>query len=377
MFNQIFDGFLGAARERGSQESQEDHKSKMMEAENSESESPVRVIPVLVPVRRVKLSVNHILLSGLGGISRFLLRVLDHDVGTLSLFKEITGLQEDEYEPLLERLVALGLVRGDGLTAQGKRVAHILSTLHGMSFSVWMDEAFSQNTIVFSDGALIVRDVSSCDDIVVMPRDARSPAAYKRMKVNTVLDQHGEVFLSGITGVPLEGANSRMSDWMLELELEEGKDALGYIEASFMPSGLDGDIGGRVECLSVAIPHLVVERRASVPGFLVEKTMWKEPIISRLGFSFLHGDLVDSEALDRLTDESGNLCQFPVLSSDDERKAISVIIDGLQLLDNMNDVLRNVDHDFRLLYEVVKEPTYRIIERLINHEGVYGSLGKY
>lgn len=376
MFNQFIDGFLGAGRERGSQESQEDHKSKKMEAENSESESPVREIPVLVPMRRVRLSVNHVLLSGLGGISRFLLRVLDHDVGTLSLFKEITGLQEDEYQPLLERLVALGLVRGDGLTARGKRIAYILSSLHGRSFSVWMDEAFSHNTIVFSDGKLSVRDVSSCEDIVVMPRDARSPAAYKRMKVSTVLDQHGEVFLSGITGVLLDGDNSRMSDWELELELEEGKDALGYIATSFLPSGLGGDITGRVECLSVAIPHLVVERRASVPGFLVEKNMWKEPIISRLGFSFLQGDLVDSEALDRLTDDSGNLCQFPVPSSDDERKAISVIIDGLQLLDNINDIVRNVDHDFRLRYEVAREPIDKIVERLMNHEGVYGLLRK-
>lgn len=341
-------------------------------SEPNSSEPPVKTIPVLIPVRRVRLTVNHVLLSGLGGISRFLLRVLNHDAGTLSLFREVTGLREDEYGPLLERLVSLGLVTEGTLTTQGKRVAHILSSLHGKSVSVWMDEAFSQNTIIFNDDKLILKDASSSEERLVIPRD-KSPVAYKRMKVNAVLDQHGEVFLSGITGVPIDKENSRMSDWVLEIDIE-GEDGLGYVETSFTPDKMDASVKLWSESISFAIPHLVIERRSFLPNFLVERKVWKEPEVDRLGFNFFNKSLIDSDGLCGFIDDPRELLKFPVISSNDEDEAIAVIVDKLLEYKNVNDSLMNVDHDFSFLFQVIKEPVYRIVEKLMILPCVYGSL---
>lgn len=140
--------------------------------------APEISVQVWFPMWVYEVKVHHKLLSELGEISHFMLKVLnEHTIGLDGLCN-MMGFAPEALQPIITRLEGLGLIRGSTLTAQGKQLVSMLHYLHDKTFTVVLDRHYHYG---YKDSdILLIRGDSEClvdapDDVlqVGFPRQVR------------------------------------------------------------------------------------------------------------------------------------------------------------------------------------------------------------
>lgn len=125
------------------------------------------VVEVWLPTKRYRLTIKHRILAELGEISHFMLNVLHKYELPLQAIYEITGLDEYQLQPVIERLQGLKFINNEfQLTESGKLAAYALSHLHDKEIEVYMDQNYGSYT---SSWFLALSD---CESIQAMPASA-------------------------------------------------------------------------------------------------------------------------------------------------------------------------------------------------------------
>ncbi|ENM3877475.1 hypothetical protein NTJ01_001231 [Vibrio cholerae] len=141
------------------------------------------VVEVWLSVKRYRLIVKHRILAELGEISHFILNILHkYDLSLLAIY-EITGLDEHQLKPVIERLQGLNFMSEDlQLTESGRIAAYALNHLHGKAIEVYMD----QNYVDYSSSWFIA--LSDSDAIKSIPSSAIQVATPGKKKSNYTED---------------------------------------------------------------------------------------------------------------------------------------------------------------------------------------------
>lgn len=105
-------------------------------------ESSVVDVETWLPLRTYKLTLRHKLLSELGEISHFILKLLKKDNIDLQQLELITGLSSKQLAPVIQRLEGLKLIRLNTLTDDGKLIAYILDHIHAQHRLVAIDRHY-------------------------------------------------------------------------------------------------------------------------------------------------------------------------------------------------------------------------------------------
>lgn len=118
---------------------------------------------VYLPVRFYELTLKHRLLEQLGGFSHLLLDALtllpERGIGWVL---EVTGLNPQQLQPILNRLKGLGLLNGGQLSQRGEKLSTWKRLLHSQSRYVWLDGDHRSHSFC-GDASL---------DVVELPEDA-------------------------------------------------------------------------------------------------------------------------------------------------------------------------------------------------------------
>lgn len=103
-------------------------------------------LQVYVPVRLYELTLRHRLLDQLGGFSHLVMDALtlmpEEGIGWVA---QITGLNGQQLQPILQRLNGLGLIDDNGLlTSRAKHLVKCMSLLHGQVGLLWLDGQYKK-----------------------------------------------------------------------------------------------------------------------------------------------------------------------------------------------------------------------------------------
>ena len=225
------------------------------------------VLSILVPMRRYHLTVSHVLLAKLGGISHFILSVLESEGGTLQRFAEISGLTASQSDPLLHRLEALGLVRDGGLTTSGRRMAYILRHVHEQTAMVWLDALQERAPLLVVGDGLPQQFSGSVDDCFwASPRhkDPVTDCNLQRQRLKSHFPNYLVDVFPQLSGIP-DAAEKylRGSEWEISLRDEKLRDYALAIQVRRSDAGGEGRVA-----LTVASPISVLETTWSIPDAL-------------------------------------------------------------------------------------------------------------
>lgn len=135
------------------------------------------VVEVWLPVKRYRLTIKHRILAELGEISHFMLNVLHKYELPLQAIYDITGLDEYQLQPVIERLQGLKFINNEfQLTELGKLAAYALSHLHGKEVEVYMDQNYGSYT---SSWFLALSDCESIQEMSASAIQVKTPGKKK------------------------------------------------------------------------------------------------------------------------------------------------------------------------------------------------------
>lgn len=227
----------------------------MSDAETTPAGPAREQLDIWVPMRRYELELRHVLLSRLGGISRFVLYALQQGV-TLDLLRSITGLRSTEFEPILMRLQGLQLIADDALTPAGLRLAKISQSLHEKRRVIWLDQRYRAAPIMLAGDALI-RQKPPGHDVVwaVSPPRVESQRDVQQQQ-HRLLGRLAE-YLPGVFpechDAAAAGNTLRPSEWEIELHPVDGYDHFGLVvqvdRAETSAAGGVAQVATPVSCL--------------------------------------------------------------------------------------------------------------------------------
>ncbi|MGV8863205.1 MAG: hypothetical protein ACOH2T_18820 [Pseudomonas sp.] len=195
-------------------------------------ESTLTGVKVYLPVRQYEVTLKHRLLEQLGGFSRIILEAL-HDFAQAGreLIYSITGLTQQQLEPVTRRLEGLELIRGAALTAKGKEMVLIYNHLHRQSRLVWLDGRYShqeRGPSFFGDLSLPITPIDAGQAFVlkswgdgIWPKsDWNEDRAFQ---LKRLIDQPIEYLPSLFEGFAhcMAGSEARMNiaDWEVEVRI--------------------------------------------------------------------------------------------------------------------------------------------------------------
>lgn len=127
-------------------------------------------LSVYVPVRCYELTLKHRLLAQLGGFSHLLL-----DAMTLlpkqgiTWVLEVTGLSQQQLQPILKRMEELGLIKEGQLSRKGELLTCWKRLLHGQKRNVWLDGQYNSHGFC-GDASLEVAALHESEDTFVIRR---------------------------------------------------------------------------------------------------------------------------------------------------------------------------------------------------------------
>ena len=128
-------------------------------------------LSVYLPLRQYELTLKHRLLEQLGGFSRLILDALYNlpDNG-IDLVEYITGLSQQELEPIHNRLQGLGLINQNGLSPNGLDLVHFDRFLHRKCKRIWLDGRYDYRVdgpSYFGDSTLLVSPIGASQPFVL------------------------------------------------------------------------------------------------------------------------------------------------------------------------------------------------------------------
>ena len=97
-------------------------------------------LSVYLPVRCYELTLKHRLLEQLGGFSHLLMDALTlFPTEGIAWVLQVTGLSQQQLQPILNRLDGLGLIKEGQLSRQGDVLTRWKRLLHGQRREMWLD----------------------------------------------------------------------------------------------------------------------------------------------------------------------------------------------------------------------------------------------
>lgn len=127
-------------------------------------------LQVHVPVRCYELTLKHRLLEQLGGFSHLLMDALTlmPEQG-VEWAAEITGLNGQQLQPILQRLHGLGLIDDQcRLTVRAKHLVKCMNSLHGQVRLLWLDGQYKKHNFC-GTAALEPVEISEETEFVIRP----------------------------------------------------------------------------------------------------------------------------------------------------------------------------------------------------------------
>jgi len=138
-------------------------------------------LSVYLPVRCYELTLKHRLLEQLGGFSHLLLDAMTLLPGQgVEWVLEVTGLSQQQLQPILKRMEGLGLIKGKQLNRQGSLLARWKRLIHGQKRNIWLDGEHKSLTF-YGDATLKTTALHESEDTFVIrrwPRNAVNSRAW-------------------------------------------------------------------------------------------------------------------------------------------------------------------------------------------------------
>ncbi|HCG6517299.1 TPA: hypothetical protein NJ338_002603 [Vibrio parahaemolyticus] len=145
--------------------------------------SSISVIEVILPMKKYEMIIKHRVLSELGELSHFILKVMAKYSLSVEDIEDLTGLTHTQIEPVIKRLKALQFIndREGILEEKGKRIAFILENIHDKTITMFID----QNYVLHNCDWFIALDENHLTDI--SPKDIKVPLS-KGVRRNSLED---------------------------------------------------------------------------------------------------------------------------------------------------------------------------------------------
>lgn len=321
---------------------------------------------LLLPMRRYKLTVRHVLLAKLGGISHFILAVLASEGGTIEDFARISGLTLPQYQPLLERLMALSLIANDSLTSKGQHLANILRDVHEQSTLVWLDAHSPSYPVMVMDGSLLSEkhpDVKN--EYVLRARhkaDRYTDSNYQRMRLNKNLATYLHAAFPHCKPIS-EEKSSPLSEWEISLESESiVKDRYLVIIVRREDAVRESN-----SCIEVLSPISSLETEWSRPADLPATIKLHVPDEKIHFYCNSIGNLIKEEELLSVSFSGHEVADefiWPALTADLKQRSVKALFESLVDLDfSQSSPLLNRNHKIGVVYERLMFSWQKIHER--------------
>lgn len=259
---------------------------------------------VYLPLRKYTFTLKHQLLSGLGKVSQFVLKVLSTEGFGLGDIERITGLTEEHLSPILSRLAGLGWYEpaSRGLTAQGYEMAKA-AVLTGRRFSLWIDGLDNRNSpliLISADQIVQPEDDSNGIRLPEFERDWNILEVLQKQRLTRRLsaykDNEGDLMpllLLLCDQVEHAALLQQKLAWDFELELDRELSQPGYIEL-ILEQGLDtGNDSGKQHIFYAPVLHY--SATYSVPPLLKDEIPLPAPQL--FSYCLLSGVILQTETL--------------------------------------------------------------------------------
>jgi len=104
------------------------------------------MVEVWLPLKSYKLQIKHRILAELGELSHFVLNSMNKYELTIAGLYNVTGLNENQLKPVIERLQGLKFIdETQNITEVGKKMAYVLAHLHNKEIEVYMDQNYNSH----------------------------------------------------------------------------------------------------------------------------------------------------------------------------------------------------------------------------------------
>ena len=131
-------------------------------------------LSVYLPVRCYELTLKHRLLEQLGGFSHLLLDALTLlPKQGIAWVLEVTGLSQQQLQPIIKRMEGLGLIKEGQLSRQGDLLTRWKRLMHGQRRNVWLDGQHNSHGF-YGDATLKITALHESEDTFVIRRWPRS-----------------------------------------------------------------------------------------------------------------------------------------------------------------------------------------------------------
>lgn len=118
------------------------------------------IINVWYPFWVYSIKIRYKLLSELGEISHLILKAMNDYSLSLEDLSDVMGLSKEQLQPVVGRLIGLGLLKDQKITEQGKTIAYIANHIHDKELKVAIDRHYYYQ---YQDlDILIIPEDSSC-----------------------------------------------------------------------------------------------------------------------------------------------------------------------------------------------------------------------
>lgn len=327
---------------------------------------------VYLPLRKYTFTLTHQLLSKLGKVSKFVLKVLSTEGCSLKDIERIAGLTEEHLSSILSRLTGLGWFEpaSKELTAQGYEMAKAVG-LTGRRFSLWIDALDNRNSpliLISADQIVQVEDDSQGIRLPEFERDWNILEVLQQQRLSRRLsaykDKEGDL-------MPLlmllydEAEHSALQQqkfaWEFELELDRELSLPSYIEFT-LPRGLDisKDSGKQ---LNFYAPVLHYSATNSVPPLLVDEI--PHPRRQIFNYCLLSGVSLQAETLYEQASSWPECLNIP-LSTMMEKMAMDIPTDNVFLCKEV--VVTRASRKIAISYAVLSQLIAKNIKTALPQE---------
>ena len=304
---------------------------------------------VYLPVRFYELTLKHRLLEQLGGFSHLLLDALtllpEQGIGWVL---EVTGLNPQQLQPILNRLDGLGLMNGGQLSQRGERLTAWKRLLHGQTRYVWLDGQHNSHSFC-GDASLDVMELHEDDPFVIRRwhRGNGKPHSWSCQDWNEDCERQKNRILrypDEYLGVVFETFRNcfidtgfNVHEWELNVRYVSDMPELVALEVQLDPAGLRS---GAAYDFVVASPVLCLDTRYRLPDGAPIELRDLQPEDQRRAMSFGRA----AADTDLLLDTPGSFWIWPEVDEPVRRQAVNFLFQNVAVSAPQAEALFNRDH---------------------------------
>lgn len=330
---------------------------------------------VYIPVRFYEVTLKHRLLEKLGGFSHLLLDALAQlPERGIDWVLNVTGLSQQQLQPILKRLQGLGLLNGSQLSQQGKNLSIWKKLLHGQTRHIWLDGYHKSHTF-FGNIFLNVVELDEDNSFIIRRwhRGNDKPRSWScgdwnedcERQRNRIL-HHPDQYLVGVFENFREcfiNTGFKAHEWELNVRYVTQMTGLA-LEVEVDPASLrSGAEGGYL----VTSPVLCLDTRYSPPEGMLLELRNLQPKDQHRSVSF--GRVVPDSL--KLYDKPPSSWVWPITDQRDREYAVNLLFQKVASTDSPTEMIFNREHTLADRWQCY-ELDWSIIESSLEEiEGLY------